>query len=509
MEVYTDEDDSHLTSQADVKSLSSFQSYIHEVDRQDTNPPPVVSYYDYQERVVVYSSPSDHKMKCTEIHPDSSNSSRKFAYEPYPKMDKLLHVYAICKLPSIKVEAPFRDRIEIALCPNFMHNLISSAVLMINCGLNSEFKHTINTFTYDAYRAKDCDSLDIYDYSIGNRRELIQWGSELKTGESLVLPLPFFMDSTYRYALPLHMYDKRGTVQIVCTMDLSLKNYIRMRAKRKSGEWMDIPRSEIDLSFLRVDGPLSPPQVWGRYTTLTDQARGAELVSVSEGTDRSREAGYSIIFTDYEHFRDREVTTRMETSLPRQNAAVRGIRYAFLNYKASLFNNYSNYSMDFQTPRHSCTPASYHSLSCGGLMRIPKRESVHSSLIPALYSSRAGSSDKRLFHEIVWDHYPYNPGPDTSILPKENKFVVALKSSATSAKRQSEEGDGREEDPVIPLSEIVPAKRVGTLISRTLHRYKDTGLLDDSPSFQYIFKGYCRVLKKITFSPENILVETE
>ena len=490
------DDKSALVAQKDTEDLSPLQELLHTWPKEKGEPEkPIISLYTYEEKVLTFASITDHKMNCR-IAPSDNEDTEKIMYEVDCGMHKLRSVFAVLPFGEIAVGRKFEDRVQIALCPNFMSNYISRARLTIYCGPKAEYNHEINTFVHDSYRARDCDDVSTYDYSVGNREELINWSTVLKTPDPLLMPLNFFMNAGYPSSIPLHLYKKHNSIQITVFLQRDITRYIQMRMKNSDGVWIKIPQQEIDLSFLRISKPSFPlPQLWGRYSTLNE----------FEIADEAKN-GYSIVITDYEHLIDQNITGKLITTIPRELSCVRGLRYAFLNNKATLFNYHSNYSSDHNDRTKGHNPEQYHSLTCGELERIPKRESIHSSLVPALYSFRSTCGEKRFFNDLVWDHYPYASGVDSSILPRVNKFTLILRDN------QSEGSNmliNDKKEYKIPISDIEAEKRIDRLLKRIKNNYTKGGFLDDSPSSSFVFKAYCRVTKRITFSEGNIVVENE
>lgn len=116
MAAYNNDDSSVFVARHDTEEYSPLQDLIYQAppDKKREELPPIFSYYCYEEKIVNYASPTEHKMSCTEVKPDSGSLSR-FVYDVDCKMHKLRNVFAKFKFPNIKVEKKFEDRVQIAL----------------------------------------------------------------------------------------------------------------------------------------------------------------------------------------------------------------------------------------------------------------------------------------------------------------------------------------------------------------------------------------------------------
>jgi hypothetical protein len=469
--------------------------YVPESDTQG-NRERFYSQFCYIEKIVAYSSQITRHMDCTQAPVNRELSPAKYTYDVDCQFSKLRNIFATYQFPVIKVAEPYVDLVEISLSPNFMHNFFINAELIIDAGKN-KFSQRINTIFMDIYRGRDEDDVDFYDRCIGNRKTLVNWSSELKTNKQLFMPLPYFIDQTDKYAIPTHMYQNKGNIKVVCTFDRDMKKYIQMRVKYKD-KWRILPVPE--LSFLDLNGgkgKMPIPELWARHSLIA-----------KEEMEEEKKSGVMIDIIDYEYFEDTVASSKIKLSINREDAALRGIRYGLLNYKAALLNNHSNYSTNHKNPMDGDDPEESHRFVCGQNDRIPLRDSIHSSLIPGFYSCRRGGPDKHLFHDIHWDLYPYAYGPDSTIVPRNNCLMISL-TAPPKAPNQIVRTDTAYSVPdktaKIIFDATNPEQRIEELMKH-IEASTDKRLLDNSPTNMYIFKGYVRTAKKIQFKVGDITV---
>lgn len=485
------DDKSHIAAKNDTTNLTILQQKLYEIDESEVaeRGEDIVSPYYYPNKILSYSSVTEHVLQFHGFYKE------QHMYTVDTQLHKLRNVYATFKFPDIAVDEKMKDCVEIALCPNFMHNLLANATLTIqgeHGSSKNKFTQTVNTFVMDSIRARDLDDTNSYDYAIGNRPDLLEWNNELVAVDEFVLPIPFFMDASPKLAIPCHLYNKKESILITCKFNLNIENFIRMHVKDETGKWHLV---KPDLDLLDISGnnvKFNPPTLWGRYSTLTDGEINEE-----------KSTGYKIYITDYEYIPDTRIMDTTSIQIAAPGLALRGYRFGFLNAKALEYNNHSNYSLNHSYGDIGDDPLDTYSLSDGKFIRIPKRSNVHSSLVPALYCLGKGNPQKRLFHDLVWDHYPYNIYVDTSIQLQQNSLTVSLR-----PREFSTEGSIQT---VIKTKKYKPLKTLSKdqIINELLIRNKDIveWLRDGSPSKLFIMKGYARVIRMITYSVGMIVVD--
>lgn len=473
----------------DLAHYTPYQNRLYGAPSKDAEITPLSIFYYDSQKVLAYSSGVTLPLDATRGDKDNI-----YKYTVSNKFHKLMHVFATITVPKIKVLPEYKSRVQICFCKNLPHNIIKQSTLTIST-LEQTFSQTINTYTADAYRARDCINGTLYDYMIGNRDELISWGTHLGTHDELFMPLRFFMDEETHMSLPIHMYP--DGVSFKNEYELDLKRLLRMRIKNKKGKWENVIP---DLRLLEVDkSNIDTPNIWGEYRMM--EYREDENVEVNREYEEEREKGREIHIKDYVHLKQQDVYHSFTYEFFNENSAVLGIRYSFVNCKAALFNNHSNYGLYHDAVHTSIDPQNQFSLSFGTDDRITHRSTIHSTLIPSFYQLRATLSAVDVtIHDILFDANPYRMEPDNTI--------VFRKTSILTCNLRNEDNSDRNRARVVTDAKLEKSDPDDQLDSILIHTSKlfNKNELDKSISNKFIFKGYLRVSKVITFSVGAITV---
>ncbi len=485
----------------DLLHYTDFQNEIYGAPTRDSPVIPLSIFHNDSNKILAYSSGSTLPLESTRGEKDYI-----YNYTVSNKFHKLMNVYATLKLPEIKVASGFSKRVQIALCKNPLHNIISSATLRINTH-DGTFTQTVNTFTADVYRAKDCLNPVLYDYMIGNREELIHWTSNLNTMDELFMPLKFFMDEETNASLSIHMYP--NCVSFKHQYELSLKKLIKMRIKDNDGVWQSVIP---EMSFLQYDkDKLDAPTIWGCYRMMEhreDDGRNPKKPESGVVNDENREYeeerenGCKIFIKDYKHLKEVEVRHNLNYDLINEKSAALGVRYAFLNCKAALFNNHSNYSLYHDRLSAIADPQESYSLSFGTDERVTDRATIHSTLVPSFYLFRANNCEiDNTIHDIPFDTHPYRLDPDTTVVFRQPSILSCTLRNEEDSRKDKQVHKNEYPD----LSQLSRTEKMDTVINYTRKTFSECDL-DDSTSKKFIFKGYARVLRMVTFKISSITI---
>lgn len=440
-------------------------------------------FYYEENQVMTYSSESIVEMQYTTPH---RNKDETYIYTPSNEYHRLMHVYVSVKLPYIKISSEYEDRVQIKLCKNPMHNIVKSALLKIQ-NMNGGYVQHINTFFLDGYRIKDCLNVKNWDYMVGNRKELSTWSNLLTTSDDLVLPLPFFIDCSSQYSIPLHMFSTSEGVKISICYMLQLDSIIRMRVKDNKGVWIDIPPNIIFLD--NNVSELNIPKVWGVYRTLTT----GQLIEEKKG--------FSVLISDFKYIEEKKVTNNFTIDLTDERRSIRGLRYGFLNFKSSIYNNHSNYSLDHLSEKLNINPLEEYSLSHGNIPRITKRAAIHSTSVSNHYNFINSCVDNTI-NDISFDFSSYNIHSDTSVrLDKSCILSGKLKNNPSLLLEDLEYNKNIKIKHTDTPDQIID-KILNNFLNNVNDKYKD-----DSITNYFIFKCYCRFFKRLTFKVGSVVVE--
>jgi hypothetical protein len=479
----------HIISNRDLEAVENFTElqtvcytvpdYIGDNEAREV----VVSPFSYPDRqIITYSSESCLEMEAeVPVYTIDNVTDAKYSshtYKPSLEHHRLMNVYATLKLPQLVIKEEYIGYVEICYAKNLMHNIISNATIVIPTE-SGEFHHTVNSFYLDCYRARDVIGIQSWDYMIGNRKELIEWNSELTTEEELALPIPFFTDAGPNMSIPIHMFREHSRISIKITNCVRLQNFLRMRIKDKGGKWVNV-KPCLDFIESVPEETSFQPKIWGRYRNIPkDQLIQEKL-------------GFHIKITDIRYFEPQVVSKSFSVRLTDDKTSVRGLRFAFLNLKSAYFNDLSNYSFSHQN--RLVTPLETYALSNGNLFRIKQRDSIHLTAIAQHYSMISACDDFILMHDILFDFSPYNTKPDTSIIMREECVL-------TGSLRVLEDNKNVPIDRklVFRLSHNSdPESNIQKYLDLN-NKYIPEKYRDDDYSTAFELKGYSRVIKMLHF----------
>lgn len=435
-------------------------------------------------QVVTYSSPVSVPMEAsnpnTTIDPETGIEHHTVEYRPSNDYHRLVHVVAELQVSEISVAPEYEDVVQIKLCDNLLHNIVHSASIRIPRAANAggEYQHTVNTFYHDSYRVKDAINISNWDNMVGNRDELTGWSTCLNTYDKLTLPLQFFIEKGESMSIPIHMFQGPQAVKIVITYALSLKDMICMRVKNEHGHWEKI---KPYLPYLTIDRPqFTVPTLWGYYRMLPEgQLREEKL------------HGIQITITDICYWKDTKVNNAFSVDLSNKDLTLRGLRYGFLNTKAQLLNEHSNYTVNHENKKDGAGPQDTYGLTYGSVPRVTSRSSTHAEALANYFHFVAAVKEKGIY-DIAFDFTPYSLGPDTTVVFSETSILsgtLRTKSCVVETVPRRHQKPKYNEDPE-------------ELIKNVLAAHRQTYSEDERSGKQcqiFLFKGYTRQVKQLIF----------
>lgn len=483
--------DSHIAASKDVdkekftemqESLYTIPDTMSEQEALDHIKCP---FYYRTDDITTYSSPTVTEMESSipnQALDDRTNKQlQQFVYSASGKYHRLLHCYITFKLPDIQVAPEYEDSVQIALCPNLMHNITNMAILRM-----PGYEQPIDTAFLDFYRSNDCPNIKNWDYMIGNRPELQEWDCVLKTRDELTLPLPFYIDMSPKYSVPIHLFPPRDGVEVLVRYSLMLENLLRMRIKDEKGVWHEIPPY---LPFLETESKeIGIPKMWGIYRTVTDE----------QIADDSK--GYSIIIPDIKYFTERVVEQNFSIDLTDKQRTIRGVRYGFLNLKAAYYNNHSNYTLSHQNSGVGDDPQEEYELTYGNIHRISKRGTIHSTAIVNHYNLYNNGGYHGGVHNIIFDFSPYNIYADTGVVLNKSSILSGSLRTKKSYPIQEEEKENKLK--IRPSDS--PDKVLKAVLSSHLILPKEKR--DETISSQFLLKGFYKFFRRLTFKVGGVIV---
>lgn len=385
--------------------LSDIETQHHELyyakDDEEVN---VISPFIYERHIFTNSPTAYHELA------SSNTQGDKITYDANTQFHKLIYVVLLWRPPTVRVNAQYRDTVEIAWCHNLLHNYIN--FIEWKLGKNSDvfYSQTLNTFILDDLRIRSHNIL-LYDAMIGNREELIEWSTELVTYNDLSLVCPFGFSQTEKYAIPLHILKlKDNNASFHCRFNKDFRQLLRMRKRaNKDAEWTDVKVDDEHLRYLDCGTGLSFPIMIGNYSLVEQQQLDMEMTAATEGR-------YKIPITSYILQDDTEIprstTTIKYTHEVHCAPLVRLIRFAFLNEYRAALNDHSCYTIG-NAVNNAIDPLISCGLGHGKLERVPKLSAAVWSMVNDYrYSSHKYPANGYYTHSF--SYYPDSYLPDQS-----------------------------------------------------------------------------------------------
>ena len=342
-------------AKVELNTLSAFQQILHFPASEDEE---IDSRFSYQFKKTSWSTHLPEKLK-------ASSSEGSITYTANSKFDFLLHSYLMHKLPAYRVMEGYRNTIQIAWPHNVAHNISKGAHLRFD----DDSAQKLNNVWIDIHSQffMKPGFRDHYNIMVGNIPFLEDW-SEFLPAYPVICPQPWYYARHEAVAIPLFLCSL-SRVTHTYTVRTKLSEILRMRAyDRKTNSWREIPCNWKYLEGVNEQESLPYPEMWGRYTRITDAERewrrslphevySEDVIAIT--TDNASQFGSS-------------VPVNLHSDAP-----VKGMFWVAENTDASRLNNFSNYTTNTADLFKGWNPVKNITLTYGGVTRISTMEHDH------------------------------------------------------------------------------------------------------------------------------------
>jgi hypothetical protein len=358
----------------DIESITDFQKELHETN--STNSEDRIKSR-FSCAIDKYSWSTHTKAKMTHIVEDGEVS-----YIASKKFDVLFKTELHMTTLPIKVKLKYRNKVQICLPHNLGHNICYLGELKVD----DDHHQTIDSVWLDMYSQfymkAGAGMRKQYNRMIGNIPCLENWNTELP-GVKLLVPQPFYYSRNTRTALLL-LNSSMNTVTHNYKIRNKIQDILRVRwnfGTDEKANWQEVPckLKYLDIPNRAKEFPI--PELWGRYSTVTDEER-----EWLQKDPKTGEPIKHIIYTEDIIMATSNNPTPLGSKdvIPLQSkAACKALFWVAQDIKALENRNFSNYTTNLEDIKKGWNPCSKVDLKYGGAYRLEKWSHEHFDLSEA------------------------------------------------------------------------------------------------------------------------------
>lgn len=287
--------------------------------------------------------------------------------------------YLCITLPPISVLHP--DRIKVSWCESIGHAIFKYATLESGKGGLWEIQKIEDSSILDFYYNYYMKDSSVYNEMIGNIPKLQTPGKDLPE-TSLVLVHPWFMNRQFiekghhPSSIPLFLCSK-STLHFKYRFRLRLKKLLKMKELTSEG-WEEIP---VKMEYISGPLTLEPPKMYNHYSSITEES----LLWQEEENDKKQRVSYIEDFHLIKGEKLYKPGSTIETELNCEKPTKK-LFWAARNKKSKSLNDYADYSV-LSNKGDFIDPIISFQLKYGSESRVPRLETIHSSLVDPFFFS--------------------------------------------------------------------------------------------------------------------------
>lgn len=288
-----------------------------------------------------------------EIHSKDDGKS-SCEYHPSMMMHYLYYVHLRASIPEIMVREKVRDRVQICLPHNIMHNLIVKNEIQYEIASSKDvitgpsFPGKWLDVNSQYYMSSGTGHPETYQSMIGNTPVLTDWDTFIPAHE-IGCPQPHYFEKSIRSAMPLYAC-KKSPPRFHYTFRLKILDLLRMRIWKKADPtvegskdcWKYISDAKMKASMLeKIDdrSKLSFPRMYGCYGMMSEPEHLWKM--------KNKQVHSILATTVAEKTVSNPTPAGSTASIPiDMDTPVRAIYLIAQHEKAVEINNLSNYTTD-------------------------------------------------------------------------------------------------------------------------------------------------------------------
>jgi len=383
--------------------------------QQSVNPPFDSPYYKKTKKVIrapIY----------IQALPSTKSNDESYVYKVQMSFDRLMSVTVKQELPRIRVKKEYLDKVEV----KWIDNLLFAILAQCSVHYGTVYTQTLLRQALEIHRhSKIKNNYALYDYLIGNRRELTSWTSELPPVDDLMTTLPFpFCDDPedHSKAIPLNflrMTKQHVEIKIVPILSFSKLLCIR----RKEGEgWRQIESitDELIKTYLTCERRIE--LVEGNFETKVikrlpvpkmdaEYGKFGEVVSADDIKTPCTIYVLEYLIDKLPNRRSGEIITY---PIRTRTTAKSTIILAENTKAVTLYNDYCNYTTSLEKLEGSW-PITHFELTYGENKRIEKTDAVTESHRNGLKYHYINNPQESGYLMINYSYHPTSSNADTTM----------------------------------------------------------------------------------------------
>lgn len=453
----------------EINSITDFQKELHYSKDPKDNQDQVNSRFICTLDKYAWCAHTKVKMRPRSEH---NEEGEEVIYTASKKFDVLFKSEVHINLLPIKVNDKFKSRIEICYPHNPGHNICYSGELKVD----DDHHQTIDSIWLDIYSQFYMKSgtgmREHYDRMIGNIPCLTEWNTELP-GVKLIVPQPFYYSRNTRVGLRT-LRSSMNTVTHHYKIRNKITDILRMRVRVKTDEesedepmWKEIP---CNLKYLDIIGnrkTLPVPELWGRYSLMTDEEREWHKSFSSVDPTRANFNGKirpNVIYTEDIVVASSDNPTSLGSTdvIPLHcKSPCKALFWVAQNIEAIENRNFSNYTTNPDDLYGGWNPCANIDLKYGGTPKIRKWSHEHFDLSECWDFFPSAPSEPG-YNAMSYSYDPKSLNADTAIVLESLNASLHVKLGNTDPFKSietPEEGEYDEDGEIIPI-EALPNSNV-------------------------------------------------
>lgn len=319
---------------------------------------------------------------------ESKQDGDNVVYSVNNSFHYLEYTYRCVKTPAIKVKNEYIGKVRISLCNNFGNNIAQSAVFKEDDDEYQTIDHVWGDIHPQFFQKGGAGGREGYDLGVGNNPCLEEWTDFLP-------PYDINIEDPWFYAIdpaePFPIWPKGSSTKAEMRYTYRRKIFDLLRLEillEKDGVqvWRPLKNSGTFKKYVDVSGELKVPELWGRYSYVTDAELGYynscddDSWIVNDDLDGAKQKVYytrDVAICDIPNPIKYKNVSQIDLSSSNPCLA---FFWVAENADATAIHNHSNYTTNTNNIRKGWDPVKQTTLTIGGAVVLDKMESHHFSI---------------------------------------------------------------------------------------------------------------------------------
>lgn len=353
-----------LVAKEELASLNDFQEEIH-LNEGDHDNEILSDHYRKFVKSTWYSSVLT-KLEC-------NKDGNETVYRLNTSFHFLKYTYLRFVVPTVKVKAEFMGRVRICWCHNLGINISEQATFKEDDDTYQTFDKTWGDIYPQYYQESGAGKRENFNAGVGNVDILEEWNEILPSH-------PINVDQPWFYTMnPFPIWPKMSLTKAEhrYTFKKKVTDLLRVEVKTKDGYWKPVTKNTI--KYIDIAGPneLPVPELWGRYSYVTDQELKWYVTCDKRETDDFQSRVFytrDIVACDIQNPTKYKSVANIE--LTSQNPCL-AFFWVAENSDSTAIHNYSNYTTNTNNLYKGWDPIKTTTFKYGNTVYLDKMPSDH------------------------------------------------------------------------------------------------------------------------------------